>query len=178
MFNVIELDKGKPATFKQGGNEMPVCVREKDFALALPAIRAWGVIIEGKSPDLFAELTKGRPSKSADQQSFSMGFPSGFLDSVAATFQVSARWDSTSSRTGRSRPALDSARQRSATPRSRSRQRSRRSSRRVMMGTNTRAFSRRRRRKHRHCWKRGSAARNRRWRRTRLRSRLPWTCSR
>ena len=75
MFNVIELDKGKPATFKQGGNEMPVCVREKDFALALPAIRAWGVIIEGKSPDLFAELTKGRLSKSEEPtQSFSMGF--------------------------------------------------------------------------------------------------------
>ena len=81
MFNVIELDKGKPATFKQGGNEMPVCVREKDFALAIPVVRSWGVTIEGRAPDIFAELNKGRLSSRRTNH----GLPRMIPDSVAAT---------------------------------------------------------------------------------------------
>jgi hypothetical protein len=60
MFNVVELEKGKPATFKSGGDERPVVLLNKDFALALTVIRSWGVVIEGKAPEIFADATQGK----------------------------------------------------------------------------------------------------------------------
>ena len=60
MFKVVELEKGKPATFKQGGDERPVVVRQKEFALAIPKVKAWGVeILEGTPTDMFAEVSDG-----------------------------------------------------------------------------------------------------------------------
>ncbi|KOO35645.1 flagellar calcium-binding protein [Chrysochromulina tobinii] len=91
MFNVIELDKGKPATFKQGGNEMPVCVREKDFALAIPVVRSWGVTIEGRAPDIFAELNKGLGKMGFDEFAHwalktSLGFGEAAIGNTAVSF--------------------------------------------------------------------------------------------
>lgn len=60
MFKVVELEKGKPATFKSGGDERPVVLREKDFSLALVNVRAWGVVIEGKQTEIFAQVTQGQ----------------------------------------------------------------------------------------------------------------------
>jgi len=59
MFKVIELEKGKPATFKTGGDERPVTLKMKEFALALPLIRAWGVRIEGTPTEIFGAVTGG-----------------------------------------------------------------------------------------------------------------------
>jgi hypothetical protein len=60
MFKVVELEKGKPATFKSGGDERPVVLREKEFSLALVNVRAWGVVIEGKPTEIFAQVTQGQ----------------------------------------------------------------------------------------------------------------------
>ena len=62
MFKVVELEKGKPATFKSGGDERPVVLREKEFSLALVNVRAWGVIIEGKPTEIFAQVAQGAKS--------------------------------------------------------------------------------------------------------------------
>lgn len=59
MFKVVELEKGRPATFKSGGDERPVVIRQKEFALAIPFIKDWGVQIEGKPNEIFDEISKG-----------------------------------------------------------------------------------------------------------------------
>jgi len=59
FFKVVELEKGKPASTKSGGDERPVFVYDKEFAQCLPMIKAWGVSITGRPNDVFAELSKG-----------------------------------------------------------------------------------------------------------------------
>lgn len=59
FFNVVELEKGKPASTKKGGDEKPVMVYDKEFAQFIPRIKAWGVSINGKPNQLFAELSQG-----------------------------------------------------------------------------------------------------------------------
>jgi hypothetical protein len=41
MFKVVELEKGKPATVKSGGDERPLILYDKEFARALPKVKGW-----------------------------------------------------------------------------------------------------------------------------------------
>ena len=58
-FKVVELEKGKPATVKSGGDERPLFLHEKEFAQIIPRIKAWGVQLTGKPNEIFADVSRG-----------------------------------------------------------------------------------------------------------------------